>query len=253
MAGSLEIRMPCHKAWLVITDERVSLMRRSWLRRKPCWTIQRAAVAGVNLRRTLAGSIVLLRTRAGKDLPVTGLHPSDALRLVKLLGYAPALLSPSLDRAEHGDRVSRMRCKGGRIDVSREAIAFVPAIGVRRAVPWWIGRDRIAGVACLRLPGPRMLHDLELHALDGRTLRIERVHPDTALRLLRLLGYVPGTLPAQPAAQREALELHFFSGDSDETAEGKLTVQTGRHTARRRAVLRDLDELWKQQQSASIA
>lgn len=253
MAGSLEIRMACHRARLVLTDERVSLVRRSWLRRKPLWTIQRAAVAGASLRRAPTGNLVLLRTRAGKDLPVMGLHPSDALRLVKLLGYAPAALSPALDAAEHEGDVSRIRCKGGRIDVSREAIAFVPAIGVRRAAPWWIGRDRIAGVACLRLPGTRMLHDLELHVLDGRTLRMERVRPDAALYLLRLLGYVPGALPEQPAAQREALELHFFAGEFDEAAEGKLIVQTGQHAARRRAVLRDLDELWKQQQSASIA
>lgn len=255
MSESTEIRMACHHGWLVLSDERVSLVHRRSLRRKPLWTVQRAAVAGASLRREPEGYTVSVRTRAGKELPVVRLHPADALRVVKLLGYAPALLSPALDTPAQRDSVSRVRCKGGRIEVSRDAIAFVPGlIRLGRVTPWRLKRDRISGVACLRLPGTRLLHDLELHTMDGRTLRVRKVRPEAALRLLHLIGYVPGTLPQQPVMQREALETHFFTGEADEAPE-KITpaTKTRSNRARRQAVLRDLDELWAQQRSASMA
>ena len=250
MAGSTQLRLACHNGWLVITDERVALVPRGLLRRKPLWTIQRAAVAGTSLRREPKGYMMALRTRAGTDLPVVRLHPADALRLVKLLGYAPALLAPTREAGQHQSGIMGIRCKGGRIEVSKDAIAFVPGVGLRRTTPWRIERERISGVSCLRLPGARLRHDVELHLKDGRALRIERLPASMALGLLHLLGYVPGTPPAQPLAQREALDMHFVAEESDEGQEqGRVTIRTSPHAPARRAVLRDLDELWRQQQT----
>lgn len=252
MAGSTQIRMACRNGWLVLTDERVSLVPRGLFRRKPLWTVRRAAVIGASLHREPKGYaiIVSLRTRAGTDLPAVRLHPANALRLVKLLGYAPVLLASAQDDGQRQDSVSRARCKGGRIEVSQDAIAFVPGVGLRRAKPWRIERERISGVSCLRLPGAHLLHNMELHLKDGRALRIERVRMDAAWSLLRQFGYVAGTPPKQPLAQREVLEMHFIE-DEFGAAQGRarVTIQTGSYKTHRRAVLRDLDELWRQRQT----
>lgn len=252
MPGSSEIRMTCHKGWLVLTDERVSLLPWQVPRRKPLWSIQRAAVAGASLRSEPEGYTVLLHTRGGRELPVPRLHPIEALRLVKLLGYSPAMPSAPVGTPKLQNNFARVRCKGGYLHLNRSTVVFVPhiglGIGLHRAAPWRIARDRISGVSCQLQEGAHMLHNLELHTLDGRTLVVEHVHPKAALHVMDLLGWVPGRLPEQPQVQREAIALHFFglhSGDAQ--AKSMPAILFSRTRAARRVVRRKLDKLWERQ------
>ncbi|MGH2515738.1 MAG: hypothetical protein ACRDHP_08785 [Ktedonobacterales bacterium] len=249
--------MVCHKGWFVLTDEYASLLPRGTLRRKPRWFIQRATIAGVSLRRDLAGYTVSIRTQSGHDLPLTRVHPLDALRLAKLLGYAAAPLTQARGSPAGQQSVARAYCQGGRIEFSGKTLAFIPALRVRRAASWEVAIDRISGVSCLRQPGPRMLHDVEIHTRNGRTLQVRRVRPDAALRLLDALGYIPGSLPEQPLDQRDALEMQFAipdHDDEDEAPPGLPAIRTGTNAPiAQRSVRRDLDDLWARQRTTSIA
>lgn len=250
MMHAIQLAVQCREGRLVITRESVSLYRRHSLRRRPKWTVARVDVAGAGVIRRPDAVYLTLSAINCQPRFLRPLYPAHALRVVELLGYA-ASASPALSSRSGVARSVAMPCAGGHVLFTGERLTFNPRLPWRRAHSWSLALAEISGAGSSMRPGARMLHDLIIHATDGRIFTLSRLRPEHSLALLRLLGHLYAGLPVEPAQQREALEYHMLVRQHPLSAPEQVAIAPPQPQPKHGKIQRELDDLWSQQRGLS--
>jgi hypothetical protein len=236
-----ELVAPCAHGQFIISDVFVGVQPVRGRARRCHWAVRRNAVSGADLLRTRTAYALAICVRGGQHLTVERVSPQQAVEAIELLGHAPAnRMRLPMFRMR---LPVRLRCREGRFVIMPDRVLLRSRLPFARQPRWVVPRSALSGVSMRLLPGAGMLHDLTLHTIRGDAIRLERVRPDDALRVVTLLGYID----AEGAARADVRQASQFWPIQERGAvEDELHEPLGvrpRDAGRKRRSHRELEDL----------
>jgi outer membrane protein assembly factor BamB len=176
------LEVPCRGGSIVITPTRVQRKGR------PTWSIWRSLVGGVGAASAPSGLSLWLQLKDGRRLPIPGVTPAAALRLITILGYAASDL-PAVPQFIQPHSQLMTPWRGGTLRITHDLMTL------EGTSSWNLPRTAVAGVSVATVSDSATLL---ISLRNGQIVPVDGVPFEQALKVIAIVGCLPASFPPLP-------------------------------------------------------